>query len=204
MSNGAHSCLRVWLCITAILTARSLTIATEAKSKAPTTNQRPPTLKAIPLPRSVLEQIAKIAPGAVADTNGCGLSTSDYSAWETILSDTGASAVVAQGRTACLCPDGNCSFWIFQKTSGGIALLLNDVGVHDFYFKSARTNGYLDIVISTHNAPFNYKLDVYRFDGTSYMLEECWDRSFAQWNRHGKIVRIYKRARTTREGCPQL
>ncbi|MGH9864636.1 MAG: hypothetical protein ACRD4H_04405 [Candidatus Acidiferrales bacterium] len=158
----------------------------------------------ITLPLSVLQRIEQVGSGAVSDKKGCGRSVSDYSAWETDLGNGGLLAVIAQGQTPCLCDGGNCSLWIFRKTPTGFVELLSNFGVHDFHFRSTRTMGYSDLVISTHNAPFDFKLDVFGFDGTEYLLKECWDRSFATLDKHGHVVHVSKQAKVTREGCPQL
>lgn len=192
-----------WPCIAALFIANVATTVAQSKSPAVLTRQDQPAMQRVLLPPPILQQIEKIAPGAVANTPGCGVSASDYSAWSVKLNNS-ILAFVAQGRTSCLCEDGNCSFWIFQKTSTGFRDLLDDFGVHDFHFKSTRTMRYPDLVTSIHNAPFNFKLHVFRFDGTRYELRECWDRSFATWDKYGKVVYVSKQARITREGCPQL
>lgn len=190
--------------ITALFVANSATAVGQSKSHAIVSHRDQLVMKRMHLPSSALQQIEKNAPGAVTGETGCGRSASDYSAWQTDLGNREILAVIAQGRTPCLCSGGNCSFWIFQKTSTGFEVLLDDFGVQDFHFKSSSTMGYPDLVISTHNVPFNFKLGVFRFDGTGYGLQECWDRSFATWDKHGEVVQVSKQARITRVECPQL
>ena len=192
-----------WPWLAALFITIPLAVTTESKSPAVLPCRDQPAMQRVLLPPPILQRIEKIAPGAVANTPGCGLSASDYSAWSVKLNNS-ILAFVAQGRTSCLCEDGNCSLWIFQKTPTGFRDLLDDFGVHDFHFKSTRTMGYPDLVTSAHSAPFDFKLNVFRFDGTRYELRECWDRSFANWNKYGKVIHVSKHGKVTREGCPQL
>lgn len=200
--TGLHVLACIYIAV--LFIANPATAVGQSKSHVVVSHGDQLAMKRTHLSSSVLQQIEKVAPGAVTDETGCGRSTSDYSAWQTDLGKKEILAVIVQGRTPCLCSGGNCSFWIFQRTSTGFEVLLNDFGVHDFHFKSSSTMEYPDLVISTHNAPSNFKLQVYRFDGTRYGLQECWDRSFATWDKHGKVVHVSKQARITREECPQL
>lgn len=92
------------------------------------------------------------------------------------LNHDGTPEVVAQGMAGCS-PTGNCSFWVFEKTPRGYKLLLNGFG-QTFTVEKASTNGFRDIVVSTHDSAFDSMITVYRYKGGSYHDVACYDAAF--------------------------
>lgn len=185
------------LWVVALLVASRLTAVPQSKSRAPAPRPSHATLEPISVPRWVAPK-----PGPDSDADGCGDSSSDYSAWEIDLSDSGVSAVIVQGKTTCLCGAvGNCSFSIFESVPPHKTLLDTDL-VQEFHFRSARTNGYRDLVTSSAGA-VDSELRIFRFDGKRYTLKECYDKSYIYRDKQGN-PHTMKNPKITPEPCQQL
>lgn len=195
--KSAHPHLVQWICLGAIFLASPFA-ASQSKSRAP----HP--VRITPREISVPKWVAPApGPDSGADTDGCGGSAADYSAWEMDLNNSGVPAVIIQGRTTCLCGGvGNCSFSIFQDVPPHKTLLYTDM-VQEFHFKGTRTNGYRDLVTSTHGSAFDSELRVFRFDGTRYALKECYDQSYIWRDKQGN-PHTMRNPKTTPEPCPQF
>ncbi|MGH9560667.1 MAG: hypothetical protein ACRD3S_04360, partial [Terracidiphilus sp.] len=94
--------------------------------------------------------------------------------------------VVAQGMADCSAT-GNCSFWIFQKTSHGYKLLLNGFG-QTFTIQEASTNGFRDIVVAEHDSAFESGLTVYRYRGGKYEEAACYDAKFSEDSKEPRVA----------------
>lgn len=84
------------------------------------------------------------------------------------LNGDGISEVIAQGSDHVDCsPTGNCPFWIFQKSPHGYKPLLDGFG-QTFTVQKHVTNGFHDIVVSTHHSATESGLAEFRYDGECY------------------------------------
>ena len=77
------------------------------------------------------------------------------------LNGDGSPEVVAQGMTGCGAT-GNCPFWVLQKSKSGYAGLL-DGAAQTFTIQGSSTNGFHDIVLSTHGSYSSGSLTIYQY-----------------------------------------
>jgi len=91
------------------------------------------------------------------------------------LNGDGKPEVVAQaaGKYGCS-PTGNCAFWVLQRGSSGYSVLL-DSEAQIFRIQSNTTNRFRDIVLSRHSSAFESEVIEYKFEGTSYVGDACYD-----------------------------
>lgn len=88
------------------------------------------------------------------------------------LNDDGVAEVVAQGMVNCGAT-GNCPFWIFRKAKLGYELLL-DGEAQTFTIQKSKTNGFRDIVLSTHGSSSSGGLVNYRYEEGVYQEAGCY------------------------------
>ena len=109
------------------------------------------------------------------------------------LNDDGVAEVVAQGMVDCGAT-GNCPFWIFRKTKLGYELLL-DGEAQTFTIQNSKTNGFHDIVLSTHGSSSSGSLVDYHYDEGAYQQAGCYDYDWTVLE--GDNVREVKEPRIT-------
>lgn len=90
-----------------------------------------------------------------------------------------AVAIVVWGKGICYCgATGNCQFWVFVTEHGKHRLVLETDMVRDFGFLKAKTNGYRDLVVWSHDSAFRSPARLFQFNGKEY-LEECgWQEDY--------------------------
>jgi len=82
--------------------------------------------------------------------------------------------LLVQASDACHCGGtGNCSFWVLERRGKGFHVLLKAEMVHLFAVERSRSNGYLDIMTSSHGSATLQGLVLYKFDGTKYRVADC-------------------------------
>jgi len=113
------------------------------------------------------------------------------------LNHDGTPEVVAQGMAGCS-PTGNCSFWVFEKTSRGYKLLLNGFG-QTFTVQKASTNGFRDIVVAMQGSATDSGLTVYRYEDGKYHDVACYDANWAPVE--NGVVHELKEPRVTPSPC---
>jgi hypothetical protein len=89
------------------------------------------------------------------------------------LSADGVREVVAQGMVNCGAT-GNCPFWVWRKGKGKYELLLEGYA-QTFTIQESVTNGFYDIVLSTHGSSSSGDLKVYRYHDGAYQEAGCYD-----------------------------
>lgn len=109
------------------------------------------------------------------------------------LNDDGVAEVVAQGMVDCGAT-GNCPFWIFRKTKLGYELLL-DGEAQTFTIQKSKTNGFHDIVLSTHGSSSSGNLVDYHYEEGAYQQAGCYDYDWTVLE--GDNVRELKEPRIT-------
>jgi hypothetical protein len=119
------------------------------------------------------------------------------------LNDDTKPEFVVQGLNKYLCTiTGNCSFWIYQKTGNGYERVLEASDVQQYNFKRTLSNGYRDLMTSTHDSAFDSSLSLYRFDGDEYRLTECGERSYSYLDKQGQF-HIRKQPLVTISKCSE-
>jgi hypothetical protein len=79
---------------------------------------------------------------------------------------------------------GNCTLWVFEKTTNGYRKLLDTRGkdgiggIERVRIGPNRTNGYLDLTLAAHDSASEMELAVYTFRDGSYRLSACYE---ANW-----------------------
>lgn len=113
------------------------------------------------------------------------------------LNHDGTPEVVAQGMAGCS-PTGNCSFWVFQKTTRGYKLLLNGFG-QTFTVQKASTNGFRDIVVAMQGSASDSGLTLFCYKGSMYHQAACYDANWAPLE--NGVVHQLKEPRVTPSPC---
>jgi hypothetical protein len=97
----------------------------------------------------------------------------------TLNSRSPAVAIIAWGRGFCYCgATGNCQFWVFVNDHGKNRPVLETDMVRDFGFLKAKTNGYRDLAVWSHDSAMRSPARLFQFNGKEY-LEECgWQEEY--------------------------
>jgi hypothetical protein len=91
------------------------------------------------------------------------------------LNGDGTPEVVAQGMGVVFCgATGNCPFWVLRKSKAGYEVLLEG-GAQTFTIQGSTTNGYHDIVLSTHGSASSGGLSIYQYQEGVYKDVGCYD-----------------------------
>jgi hypothetical protein len=88
------------------------------------------------------------------------------------LDGDGIPEVIAQDLVGCRA-NGNCTFWIFRKTSQGYQVLLDDEA-QTFTVQHSISNGFHDIVLGTHYDSLMGQLHLFVFQDGSYVPAACY------------------------------
>jgi len=88
---------------------------------------------------------------------------------------TGApEQLLVQASDACHCGmTGNCTFWVLERRGKEFHVLLKAQMVHLFSIEASRSNGYRDILTSSHGSATLAGLVLYKFDGKKYRAADC-------------------------------
>jgi hypothetical protein len=82
--------------------------------------------------------------------------------------------LLVQASDACHCGGtGNCGFWVLERRGKGFRALLETEMVQQFSVERSRSNGYLDIMTSSHDSASLQGLVLYKFDGKKYRAADC-------------------------------
>lgn len=96
------------------------------------------------------------------------------------LNGDGKPEIIAQANGLGPCGGtGNCIFWIFERTAGGLKLLLNtndrsQVTFEKILIRPWSTNGYRDFVLGSHSNATNRNLVWFQFAGGAYRIHACY------------------------------
>jgi hypothetical protein len=81
---------------------------------------------------------------------------------------------LVQASDACHCGGtGNCGFWVLERKGKGFRVLLETEMVQQFGVEPSRSNGYRDILTSSHGSAALSGLVLYKFDGKQYRATDC-------------------------------
>jgi len=95
-----------------------------------------------------------------------------------------AEPVLAPGQRALIingCESsatGNALFWIALEGRAGLQVLATSNYVHQVYVLKSATNGFRDIVVTTHESAFWSDLRLIHYDGHEYTLRRCAERVY--------------------------
>lgn len=101
--------------------------------------------------------------------------------------------VIAQGMVGCSA-DGNCPFWVFRKSKHGYDVILEG-DAQTFTVQASSTNGYRDLVLSTHGSSSSGTLTEYHDRGGVYKDVGCYGYEWTVLE--GDTVRELKEPRIT-------
>jgi hypothetical protein len=91
------------------------------------------------------------------------------------LNGDGTPEVVAQGMGVLSCgATGNCPFWVLRKSKAGYQVILEG-GAQTFTIQRSSTNGFRDIVLSTHGSSSSGGLMIYQYQEDVYKAVGCYD-----------------------------
>ena len=91
------------------------------------------------------------------------------------LNSDGTPEVIAQGMGVVSCgATGNCPFWVLRKSKVGYQVLLEG-GAQTFTIAGSSTNGFRDIVLSTHGSSSSGGLIIYQYQEGVYKAVGCYD-----------------------------
>ena len=108
------------------------------------------------------------------------------------LNGDGVAEVLAQGMVACGAT-GNCPFWVLRKSKADYEVILE--GEAQTFTVQASTNGYRDIVLSTHGSSTSGGLTHFQYQGEAYGDVGCY---YYEWTvLEDENVRELKEPRVT-------
>lgn len=96
------------------------------------------------------------------------------------LDGDGKPEIIAQANGLGPCGGtGNCIFWIFQRATDGLKLLLNTndrspVTFEKILIRPWSTNGYRDIVLGSHSDASSRNLVWFQFTDGAYRIHACY------------------------------
>jgi hypothetical protein len=88
-------------------------------------------------------------------------------------------SIVAWGKSSCYCgATGNCQFWVLVADHGKYRLVLDTGLVRDFGFLKAKTHGYRDLVLWSHDSADRSPARLFQFDGKEYKEVCGWEEEY--------------------------
>lgn len=98
------------------------------------------------------------------------------------------------------CGASNCTFWLYRKSGNKYIKIPveDDINAESVEPRRTKTNGYLDFSAETHGGAGYNGLYVYKYDGSKYVVKECFSKNYFYTDRNGnslqyKIPKIAKR-----------
>lgn len=138
----------------------------------------------IPLPLAILKQIEaqKLAPSKTKDVPEDPCNSKErtkLTAYRVALHGRNGSGALVRAANFCYCgATGNCLFWVFQATAGGYQLLLKTDSVQDFGLLKAKTLGYRDLVVWSHDSAQRSPARLFQFNGNEYQEVCGWEEDY--------------------------
>lgn len=77
---------------------------------------------------------------------------------------------------------GNCSVWVYRRTNNEFKQLLKADTIANLSAAKTKSNGYVDIVISTHSGAYETYIYTNKFNGNDYREAGCIIRSYISDN----------------------
>jgi hypothetical protein len=100
------------------------------------------------------------------------------------LNGDGTPEVIAQGtpEDGGCSPDGNCRFWVFQKSGDGYQPLIALTSIQSFTIQQRRLNGFNDLVVKTQVSSAESTLKLLQYNDGRYQEVGCYE---ADWSAGG-------------------
>jgi hypothetical protein len=91
-----------------------------------------------------------------------------------VLHTKAPEQLLVQASDACHCGvTGNCEFWVLERRGKSFSVLLETEMVQRFGVEPSRSNGYRDLITSSHDSAALQGLVLYKFDGKQYRATDC-------------------------------
>jgi hypothetical protein len=89
--------------------------------------------------------------------------------------------VIAQGtpEDGGCSPDGNCRFWVLQKSGAEYIPLISLEGIQSFTIQAGRMNGYNDVVVKSYVSRGESTLKLLQYNDGKYQESGCYQ---ADWS----------------------
>ena len=110
------------------------------------------------------------------------------------LNGDGTPEIVAQGMVNCGAT-GNCPFWVLQKSKQSGYEIILEGEAQTFTIQGSSTNGFRDIVLSTHGSYSSGGLTIYQYQEGVYRDVGCYNYEWAVLE--GEKVQELKEPRIT-------
>jgi len=102
------------------------------------------------------------------------------------LNGDGILEVIAQ-PIGNICGAANCPLYVFQKTATNYRIILEKGAAQTVAVQGTRTNGYVDVVVGMHGSATKEDLFVYQFSEGQYRRTHCYNASFTEVGKDGKV-----------------
>jgi hypothetical protein len=123
-----------------------------------------------PIPKEVIQQLT-------ADDSTCRTLPNDLKGTWIDLNNDRIPELIVKAEGVCNCgASGNCSHWVFQKTSVGYVTLVNGLNGQKLYSKNSVSNGFKDLATEEHLSATKTALIVHKWNGRAYIPSECFTK----------------------------
>ncbi len=100
------------------------------------------------------------------------------------------------------CGNANCPTWLYRKSGNKYIQIPveNELSATSVETRRTKTNGYLDLTAKTHGGGGEGTLLVHKFNGSKYVVKECFDIKSGYFDGSGNY-REYKTPKVTKTRC---
>lgn len=100
------------------------------------------------------------------------------------------------------CGNANCPTWLYRKSGNKYIQIPvgNELSAASVEARRTITNGYLDLTAKTHAGSGEGTLFVYKFNGSKYVVKECFNMKSGYFDGSGNY-REYKTPKVTKMSC---
>jgi hypothetical protein len=106
------------------------------------------------------------------------------------LNGDGVPEVIFQGSGSEFCGgSGNCSFFIFEKSSHGYRKLLDVPGIQRIAIDPKASEGYRDLFLTVHDSAYEQTIFQYRFKSGKYRKANCYQADWEDSNHPERILK---------------
>jgi hypothetical protein len=138
----------------------------------------------IPLPAAILRQIEaeKLIDSETTEKPEDPCNSKErakLTAYQVTLYGRDGSGLLVRAASLCYCgATSNCLFWVFRAFAGGYQLLLKTDNVQDFGLLKAKTLGYRDLVVWSHDSAQRSPARLFQFNGKEYQEACGWEEDY--------------------------
>jgi len=136
------------------------------------------------IPPEIQRQIeaAKLAPAETTEAPEDPCNSKErrkLTAYRVSLRGRSDRGVLIRAANSCYCgATGNCLFWVFRAAKSGYQLLLQTDLVQDYGLLGAKTLGYRDLVVWSHDSADRAPARLFQFDGKQYQEVCGWEEDY--------------------------